>query len=467
MTNELIWGKISKKLQNIVAPISFNTWFKDTRLIKIEEDTAIILVPMQLHKQILKENYQNILDDCFYDVVGKKYAISFITEDEMTDFTDNIKEVDPTIIVNQPENITQPKEVININNENILNSNLQGKFSFDNFIVGDSNRFAYSSALKVAEQPGILYNPLFIYGKSGLGKTHLMHAIGNYIVKNSHLQVLYVTSDDFMNDYTRIANKTIDNPQQYAEYFKNKYRNIDVLIVDDIQFLAGADKTQTEFFHTFNTLHSSGKQIIISSDRSPDDLNKLEERLRTRFSAGLTANIYPPDFDLKCNIINNKISGQEFGKRISKDVIEFIANSCENDVRHIEGSINRLYAYIAINGQTDITVDFVNEALKDYVVKSYCNSNNITKIQKAVADYFNVHLEDLKGKKRNKGIVSQRQIAMYLCRMLTDESLLKIGLEFGGKDHTTVMHSVEKVEKDLKNNTSLKEILNQIKDKII
>ena len=347
-------------------------------------------------------------------------------------------------------------------------SNLIPNYTFDNFVVGDTNKFAKTSALAVAENPGTQWNPLFIYGKSGLGKTHLMHAIGNFITENHpEYKVLYTGSDDFKKDFTgSISDK--GNSINDAKEFKEKYRNIDVLIIDDIQFLVGADKTQEEFFHTFNDLHRRNKQIIISSDRSPDDLQLLQERLRSRFAWVLPVDIYPPDFELRCRIIRDKMKYLNISNKVSDDAIEFIANNFDTDVRSLEGAINRIVAYTAMYppDKDEINLAFVAEALKDYVTKNIYNMNDIVSIQKAVADYYKITVEVLKGKKRSTNIVYPRMVAMYLCRMLTEESFPRIGLEFGGRDHSTVIHACDKIEEDLKDNNQLKEIINEIKSKL-
>ena len=253
---------------------------------------------------------------------------------------------------------------------------------------------------------------------------------------------------------------------EYANNFKNKYRNVDVLIVDDIQFLVGAELTQQEFFHTFEALHQASKQIIISSDRSPDDLKKIEERLRSRFTWGLPVDIYPPDFELRCEIIKHKLANTSIKDKVNRDVIEYIANACPNDVRHIEGTINRLLAYTAMMLPSIITLDFTIEAIKDYVNTNIYQENTISHIQKVVADFFKITVEDLKSKRRSSNIAKPRHIAMYLCRIETEENLAKIGLEFGGRDHSTVVASCDKIKNDLKNNTTLDNLLKELKSKL-
>jgi len=445
MDSNLSWNDFLKIIKSKLSSVSYDTWFKDTKLAKITEDSISIEVPMSFHKDFLNKTYYELIDSIITNLTGKSYDINFVVEDE---------------IVNNDLNINKIEE-----KKNTFNSNLNPKYTFENYVIGDSNRFAQTAAVAVAEQPGKVYNPLFIHGKSGLGKTHLMHAIGNYIVENSNKNVLYVTSDKFISDFIGINKKDTDN-YDVIEHFKEKYRNIDVLIIDDIQFLGGAEKTQQEFFHTFNTLYDSNKQIIISSDRSPDDLKLLEDRLRTRFRWGLTANIFPPDFDLRCKILKDKMSGHEVAKLVKNEVIEYIANNCESDVRHLEGAITRLYAYAAMYSPTEINLEFATEALRDYLGKSVYSSNNIAKIQKAVADYFNITVDNLKSKKRTANINNARQIAIYICRMTTEETTIRIGLEFGNRDHSTVLHAIEKISKDIKNNEELKNQISEIKNKI-
>lgn len=448
MTNEILWTNVLEILSREINPISFNTWLNNTKLIVLENQKAIIKVPMKCHKIMLTQTYYEPLSNTLFNLTKKEYELDFVTEDELL-----------------PE---EKIEVIdfNIKEDKNFNSNLSPKYTFDNFIIGDSNRFAHTASLAVAEQPGKIYNPLFIYGKSGLGKTHLMHAIGNFIVNNSDKKVLYITSDDFIHEFVGITNKNETNNIDYIEHFKEKFRKVDVLIIDDIQFLGGAGKTQQEFFHTFNSLHSSDKQIIISSDKSPDDLKLLEERLRTRFAWGLTVNIYPPDYELRCKIIKNKIAGHEVAKLIEDNVIEYIANACDNDVRHIEGAVTRLYVYVAMENPKKVDLEFAREALKDFVGTSnnIYSKNNMEKILNGVAKYYKISIEDLKSKKRNSSINYPRQIAMYLCRMMTEESFPRIGSEFGNRDHTTIMHGCEKIDRELKNNSSLNNIIREIKD---
>lgn len=446
MSNDELWNSFLEIIKPRIQDISYDTWFRDTKLIDIKDGKLIIKVPMTFHKQFLITNYSEFIEEIINSITGTNYDLEFVVEEDLAALEDSNTNVKT--------------------NYKKINSNLNPKYTFENFIIGDSNRFAQTAALAVAEQPGKIYNPLFIYGKSGLGKTHLMHAIGNYIDKNSSKTVLYVTSEEFISDFIGV-NKKDSNNFEIVEHFKEKYRNIDVLMIDDIQFLGGASKSQEEFFHTFTNLYDSNKQIIISSDRSPDDLKILEERLLTRFRWGLTVNIYPPDFELRCKILQDKMTGMEVAKLVNNDVIEYIASNCENDVRHLEGAITRLYAYAAMMCPKVINLEFAVDALKDYIGKSIYVTNDIQKIQKAVADYFKITVDDLKSKKRNANINYPRQIAIYLCRMTTEETIIKIGLEFGNRDHSTVLHAFEKISNELKTNIKLKETLEEIKNKIV
>jgi len=457
MNVDILWSKFLDQIKDDLTSLSFETWFADTILYKLDSGKAYIIVPMPIHKKHLIDNYSNLISERLTEITGAVYELVLLLNEEIETEVPNNK------------NIEEDKEDINISDNvfSYANSNLKNKYVFDNFIVGNSNKFAHAAALSVAENPGNMYNPLFLYGNSGLGKTHLMHAIGNYIVENSNKRVLYVTSDQFIQDFIGI-NKKDDNGSNfnYVDFFKNKYRNIDVLIIDDIQFLGGAGKTQQEFFHTFNTLYNDSKQIIISSDRSPDDLKLLEDRLRTRFCWGLTVNIFPPDFNLKTEIIRKKIIAGNFEKEIPDDVVEYIASNIGPDVRQLEGSITRLIAYSTIMGGADITLDLALEALKDFISKGIGEKNDIHRIQKIVSEYFQISVEDIRSKKRSSNISFPRQIAMYLCRTMTSESFPKIGTEFGGKDHSTVMHSVEKIENEIKINKDLANIIEKLKKDI-
>ena len=440
LKSEELWDKFLVAMQEKMNPISFNTWFKPLKLqeLNTKDNKIIIQVPMGVHKTTLETSWHQVIEETLQELTGNTFELVYVLEDLQTD-----KE--------KSDDKVRSKKI----NEEVFVTNLKKEFTFDNFVTGDTNKFAKTAAIAVAEAPGKIYNPLFMYGKSGVGKTHLMHAIGNYITEHSNLKVLYTTSDSFKDDYTSIAGGTNDNSFERAEYFKNKYRDVDVLLIDDIQFLVGAEKTQQGFFHTFNELHDKNKQIIITSDRSPEDLKLLEERLRSRFTWGLPVDIYPPDYELRCRIIRDKIRYLNLSTMMNDDVINYIANSCDTDVREIEGAINRLQAYTAVYAPSNITLEFAMEALGDYVNNNIYSISNITVVQKAVADYYGITVEALKGKKKSKNIAYPRMLGMYMARIMTNESFPRIGLEFGGRDHSTVIHACDKIEEDLKDNKQL------------
>ena len=456
--NDSIWNKTLLSIKNIIDPLPFNTWFSNIEFIDIQDDKLRLCVPYLLYKTHIEQNYKEIIIDNFNNNSSFKINdIIFILKENLNEILDKEKENTETKDVT--EDVYKPKKAIN--------SNLNKNYTFDTFVVGESNKFAQAAALAVAENPGKMYNPLFIYGNSGLGKTHLMHAIGNYIEEKHKKRVLYVTCDQFLEDFMGLSRKNNinNNNLDYMEFFKSKYRDIDVLIIDDIQFLGGATASQQEFFHTFNNLHNDSKQIIVSSDRSPDDLKFLEDRLRTRFCWGLQVDIAPPEFELKVAIIRKKLNGEKL--KINDDVINFIASNVGNDVRQLEGSITRLVAYSVIMGVNNPTLEFAMEALKEFTKKpSGTDKNNIRRIQKSVANFYKISYEDIKSNKRPPNIAIPRQVAMYLCRKLTNESFERIGIEFGGKNHATVMHSCNKIETSLKSNMELKEAIIHIEQEL-
>src|SRR5574344_1544596 len=443
-----IWNTFLEKMQKDLDPVIFDIWFKNTKLISLKDDTATVQVEYAIHKKQMINQWNNTVENVFSEITGTNFKFEYVTQDEINN------------------NITIDTNKIGVPTNAFFESNLDSKYTFDNFVAGNSNKFAKTIALSVAERPGLMYNPLYIYGNSGLGKTHLMHAIGNYITQNSNKKVLYVKSEKFVEDFMQIYKKKKDNNQNTfsddVELFKKKYRDIDVLMIDDIQYLEVVGGVQQEFFNTFNELHDKNKQIVLASDRSPDDLKKLEERIRTRFSWGILVNIYPPDFNVRMDIIDKKIENNSLNVKFPQDVKEYIATNCTSDVRKLEGAITRVFAYATMMNGCDITYDFAVEALKDYFVKSIISKNKIDLLQQIIAEMYNISVEDLKGKKRNTEISVPRQIAMYICRKYINESYPKIGSEFGGKDHTTVMHSVNKISKEVKTNKNLEEEINKI-----
>lgn len=465
MTNENIWNEFLSKIKSKVSLMSYNYAFKDLKLHSYNDSKIIIIVPdNELLLQSIEKNYSEIIEEIINDITNDTCEITYVLKRDLDKIdikptkTEVKEEINDTFNEYNEPNIDTYKYV----------SNFNSKYTFDTFVVGDSNKLAYGTALAVAKNPGKLYNPYFIYAKSGLGKTHLMHAIGNYIVTHSDKKVLYVTAEQFSNDYRSIVaakTKTGSNIS-YLEAFREKYRNIDVLMIDDIQFLENATKSQIEFTNTFNTLYSNEKQIIIASDTSINDYKYLEDRLKTRFRWGLTESINPPEFELKKNIIKNKIMINNYDLDINEEVINYIANNCGSDIRNLEGAVIRIVAYKAAFNIPEVTLKIAQDALQEFVPKTVYRTNSVAKIIDIVAKYFNLDSTMLKGKMKKKNVTDARSIAMYLSSIMTDESLERIGLEFGGRDHSTIIYSREKISNELKTNTTLQEEIKILKEKI-
>ena len=462
MSTDMIWEKFLTKVRSKVSLMSFNYIFKDLKLYSYENSKATIVIPSnELLLQNINKNYNDIIEEVLNDVTNDTCEIIYVFESNL----DKIK-----------NNITKKKDIIKIDEEekddSINNykymSNFNPKYTFDTFVVGESNKLAYGTALSVAKNPGKLYNPYFIYAKSGLGKTHLMHAIGNYIVSHSDKKVLYITAEEFSMDYRSIVNNKdkSDNNISYLEAFRDKYRNVDVLMIDDIQYLENTPKSQIEFTNTFNKLYENEKQIIISSDTAIDDYKYLEDRLKTRFCWGLTEYIDPPEIELKKNIIINKIKLNNYDLDIDDDVIEYIANNCGSNIRSLEGAVLRIIAYKATFNVEKVTLDIAQEVLTEFCNKTVFKTNSISRIIDVVAKYYNLDASMIKGKMKKKVVTDARAIAMYLSRLMTEESLQRIGLEFGGRDHSTVIYSYEKISNDIKTNTQLQEQIKVLKEKI-
>ncbi|MDD2401899.1 MAG: chromosomal replication initiator protein DnaA [Clostridia bacterium] len=445
------WQQILINLEKELSKPSFDTWLKSTYLLSIDNEELIVVVPNEFAKDWLVNRYYSLIKAKASNVLKKDISLSFLTPDEEKNYFKTNKNTNYN---------TKPLEPSNTHN-NLSNSGLitlNPKYLFETFIVGNSNRFAHAASLAVAESIAKAYNPLFIYGGVGLGKTHLMHAIGHYVLNNdSNSNVMYVSSEKFTNELINSIrdDKTVE--------FRNKYRNIDVLLVDDIQFLAGKERTQEEFFHTFNALHESNKQIIISSDRPPRDIPTLEDRLRSRFEWGLITDIQPPDLETRIAILRKKSDIENIF--IPDDVISYIAHRIHSNIRELEGALIRVIAYSSLS-KNNIDIDLCIAALKDIIPSSRPKIINVELIKTEVSIFFGLKMEDFKSKKRTRNIVFPRQIAMYLCRDLTDLSLPKIGEEFGGRDHTTVIHACEKISTCIKKDAQLELTIKNIVDKI-
>ncbi len=435
--NELL-TKAKELLKNEVTKISYETWIRDLDIQSAENGHIILIANNAFQKESIVSRYNELFRNTFNYITNKNCDITVILKDDLV----------------EEENTSSSQYSSNL--PSYSNSTLNPKYTFDSFVVGNSNRFAHAAALAVAEAPATAYNPLFIYGGVGLGKTHLMHAIANEILMNNrNANILYVTSEKFTN---QLINAIKDNKN---EMFRNKYRNIDVLLIDDIQFIAGKERIQEEFFHTFNTLHESGKQIIISSDRPPKDINLLEDRLKSRFEWGLIADISNPDYETRLAILRKK--AQLDNIMIDDDILCNIATKIDSNIRELEGVLNKLIAKASLTN-THITMEMAERAIND-VVTSQDKVLSIELIQETIAKYFNnITVEELKGVKRSNDVTFPRQIAMYLCRNVAQLPLTKIGEGFGKRDHTTVIHACNKIEKEIQTNMETKRIVESVKN---
>ena len=438
-----LWDKTLNIVKGELTEVSYNTWIKCIVPISINDTCLKLSVPNDFTKGILETRYKDLILNSLKVITSKKYEIEFIINSE--------EPFDSQVILNKSlKNILPPNDE--------MSNTLNPKYTFDSFVIGNSNRFAHAACLAVAEAPAKAYNPLFIYGGVGLGKTHLMHAIGHYILDNNpSAKVVYVSSEKFTNE---LINSIKDDKN--AE-FRNKYRNVDVLLVDDIQFIANKERTQEEFFHTFNALHEANKQIILSSDRPPKEIPTLEDRVRSRFEWGLTADVATPDFETRIAILKKKADVENLN--VPNEVMSYIATKIQSNIRELEGALIRVVAFSSLTNK-EINVDLASEALKDIISNKNSKQITIELIQEIVSNYFNLKVEDFKSSRRTRNIAFPRQIAMYLCRKLTDTSLPKIGEEFGGRDHTTVIHAYEKISQDLKRDESLQNIVNDITKKL-
>ena len=452
------WPEIIEHLrvEHELLNVSFNTWIKPLKVYDVIDDTAYILVNKDSSVEYIDKKYRLPLMVCIAEITGKEYEIQFVSEDD-----DKLNEIHNASIDNG-----QKKKTKSLAEKAGLNP----KYTFDTFVVGGNNNFAHAASLAVAESPGEVYNPLFLYGGVGLGKTHLMHSIAHFILdKNPKKKVLYVTSETFTNELIDALRngKTAGNESAMLN-FRDKYRNIDVLLIDDIQFIIGKESTQEEFFHTFNHLHTLGKQIIISSDKPPKDIETLESRLRTRFEWGLIADISSPDYETSMAILQKKIELDHLEKyNIKNDVLDYIAANVKSNIRELEGSLNKLIALYKLNNNNNpIDIALAAEALKDII--SSDNRREVTPelILDIVADHFGITVADLKSKKRDSEIAVPRQICMYLMRTMTDTALKGIGAVLGGKDHSTVKYGVEKIAKDIESDEMMANTINIIKKKI-
>ena len=443
MQNELndLLTKAKELLKEETTKISYETWIEILEIQSADNDHIVLLTSTDFQKNIVSSKYLDLLTNTFNYLTNKDCSVSIVSREELETASNN-SDLSDTTKIEAPINY--------------FTTNLNPKYTFSTFVVGNNNRFAHAAALAVAEAPASSYNPLFIYGGVGLGKTHLMHAIGNEILRNNkNSKILYVTSEAFTNE---LINAIKDNTN---DQFRNKYRGIDILLIDDIQFIAGKERIQEEFFHTFNTLYESGKQVILSSDKPPKDIPLLEDRLKSRFEWGIIADISNPDYETRLAILRKK--AQIDNIIIDDEILSAIATRIDSNIRELEGTLNKLIATASLTSNRQITMEMAEKAIND-IVSQQEKVISATYIQETVGKYFNINPKDLKGSKRSNDITFPRQIAMYLCRNVANMSLPQIGKDFGKRDHTTVMHACNKIEKEIKTNSNTKLIGESVKN---
>ena len=444
------WNEILEKvrIEHSVTEVSFRTWLKPLQVHSVNDDVIILLVSdAQLGTEFVSKKYSVPLKVAIEEVIGKAFELKFVLPNELNNLSTKQSSATPT---NNVPSVTT------------INPNLNPRYTFDTFVVGANNNLAHAASLAVAESPGEMYNPLFIYGGVGLGKTHLMHSIAHFILeKNPDAKVLYVTSEKFTNELIEsIGNKNDNTPVKFRE----KYRNIDVLLIDDIQFIIGKERTQMEFFHTFNTLHEAKKQIIISSDKPPKEIETLEERLRSRFEMGLTVDVQSPDYETRMAILRKK---EELdGLNIDSNVLEFIAANIKSNIRELEGALTRLVAFSRLNNGREIDVEMAESELKDFIYPNENKKITIELVIDIVSEHYEISPSDILSSKKSKNIAFPRQICMYLCRNLTEFSLEDIGKSLGNRDHTTILYGIQKIEKDVKTDRSLQNTIEVLIKKI-
>ena len=436
-----LWEKTLNIIKGELTEVSFNTWIKSCEPLCISANTIKISVPNSFTQDILEKRYKDLVINSIEAACSKTYNLEFLIASEIQEAEEK-----------KEKETTKDSIAVTVNDE--MSSTLNPKYTFDSFVIGNSNRFAHAACVAVAESPAKAYNPLFLYGGVGLGKTHLMHAIGHHIMcQQEDPKVVYVSSEKFTNELIN----SIKNDKN--EEFRNKYRNVDVLLIDDIQFIAGKEGTQEEFFHTFNALHEANKQIIISSDRPPKEIPTLEDRLRSRFEMGLITDIQPPDFETRIAILRKKAQLENIN--VPNEVMTYIAKYIKSNIRELEGALTRVVAYSSLTNK-NISLELATEALKDIISNPKSEEITVNRIKEKVSEAFNIKMDDFNSKKRTRTIAYPRQIAMYICRELTDLSLPKIGSEFGGRDHTTVIHAHDKISKDIEENQQIKDKIDKI-----
>jgi chromosomal replication initiator protein len=444
LSAETLWTEVSRRLQEALNERTYRTWFGDTHGESLDDDTFVVTVPNDFTREWIENHFRGLVEASVRDTLGDERRVQLVVE----------QRPEPPSWDGEPSAVAWPLEQ-EADRRPARESGLNPKYTFDRFVIGSSNRFAHAAALAVAEAPAQAYNPLFIYGGTGLGKTHLLQAIASYVAEHAGgLTARYVTSESFMNDFINsLRDKRIEG-------FKHRYRHYDVLLVDDIQFLEHKERIQEEFFHTFNSLYEAGRQIVISSDRPPRDIATLEARLRSRFEWGLITDIQPPDLETRIAILRKKVHADRTHVP-DPQLLTFIASRISTNIRELEGALTRVIAFSSLTGRP-MTVDLAQEVLKDVFPQGEMQEVSVERIQEAVVERFGISLQELTGDRRSQSIVYPRQVAMYLCRELTDSSLPKIGKKFGGRDHTTVIHATTKIAKLIKEDRGVYNLVQEL-----
>ena len=440
------WNQILNKMKQeyCSSNIAYNTWVAPLTVYEVKDNTVYILVKLKASLEHIEEKYLLPFKVCIAEITGVEYEVAFVTEN--------------TAVIQEKKDIAVKNTRVNAIYEK---ANLNPKYTFDTFVVGSNNKFAHAASLAVAESPGEIYNPLFLYGGVGLGKTHLMHSIAHFILKNNpSSRILYATSEEFTNELI----EAIRNGNNTAmSKFREKYRNIDVLLIDGVQFIIGKESTQEEFFHTFNALHSAGKQIILTSDKPPKDMETLEERIRSRFEWGLMADIGAPDYETRMAILRRKVESDDMS--LSDDILNYIANNIKSNIRELEGALNKLLAYSNLE-KTEITMEIAKKELQNIITPDKPREITPQLIIEVVSEHFQISLDQMISKNRSNEIARPRQIAMYLCKTMTDIPLDSIGSLLGGRDHSTIIHGIKKIADEYDSNEQTRNLIETIKKKI-
>jgi chromosomal replication initiator protein len=444
LTAERLWADVSERLRGALNETTYRTWFGETAAVGLDEERLVLSVPNDFTREWIEGHFLDLLRAAVRDAARSDVDVAFETEDQVEEQLEVAQPATPSAVTPLPPSVLRADAV-----------GINPKYTFDSFVIGSSNRFAHAAALAVAEAPAQAYNPLFIYGHTGLGKTHLLHAVANFVTDHGGgLTCRYVTSETFMNDFINsLRDKRIEG-------FKQRYRTYDVLLIDDVQFFEHKERIQEEFFHTFNSLYEAGRQIVMSSDRPPRDIATLEERLRSRFEWGLITDIQPPDLETRIAILRKKVKADAIDVR-DAELLTFIASRVSTNIRELEGALTRVVAFSSLTGRP-LSVELAQDVLKDVFPRDEGPQISIERIQELVCERFSVTHAELTGDRRSQNIVYPRQVAMYLSRELTDSSLPKIGKEFGGRDHTTVIHATSKIARLIREDRSVYNLIQEL-----